>query len=276
MAETLRFLFIGDVVGQPGQVMFQKHVMRLKHEHEVDAIIVNGENAAYNGRGIGTKQITFFKHNGADVITSGNHIWGQKESYAMIQEQAEFVLRPANFPASCPGKGYTLFSCDNSLVAVINVQGRVFMQHHVDCPFKTVESLLTFLQTQTSIIIVDIHAEATSEKKSLGFFLDGKVSAVIGTHTHVPTADEGILPGGTAYITDAGFCGALYSSLGVKKEPVIKKFLTQMPQRFSVEDSGPYVLNGVIFTVNKQTGKALDIKRVRLIDDQAHEQLEHN
>ncbi len=272
MQQGLRFLIIGDVVGQTGQIMFQKHAARLKKEHMLDGIIVNGENSAYNGRGISEKQIKFFQHNGADVITSGNHIWGQRDSYGAIDKFSDVLIRPANFPSVCPGKGYALVDIAGTLVGVINVQGRVFMGQHLDCPFRAVESLLTFVRSKTNIIFIDIHAEATSEKKAMGFFLDGKVSCVFGTHTHVQIADEMILPGGTGYITDLGFCGALNSSLGMQSEQILQNFLTQMPQRFKIEKHGPYVLNGIIVAVDGETGETTSIERVRVVDDEAHRQ----
>ena len=266
-------MFVGDVVGQSGQAIFQKWVPKLREKHNVDAIIVNGENVAHNGRGILKKQINFFKHLGVSVVTSGNHIWDQRDSYQDITDFSDFIIRPANFPSACPGKGYTTFDLNGITVAVINVQGRVFMHQHVDCPFKTVESLLTMLKTKTNIIFVDFHAEATSEKQALAFFLDGKVSGIFGTHTHVQTADEMILPGGTGYISDIGFCGAVYSCLGVKKEIVIKKFLTQMPQRFKVEKEGPYALQAIIVDVDFDTGKTSKIERLYIVDEEVQDQV---
>ena len=193
----------------------------------------------------------------------------------VVQQEVGFLLRPANFPSSCPGKGYALVGVKGYLIGVISVQGRVFMQQNLDCPFKTVESLLCLLSQKTKMIFVDIHAETSSEKQALGFYFDGKVSGVVGTHTHVQTADERILPNGTAYITDLGYCGALNSTLGVKKEAVIQRFLTQMPQKFSVEKSGPFVLHGAIIDVDTITGKAVHIERVRVIDEDVHKQFAH-
>ncbi len=264
----MKFLFIGDVVGQAGQVVFEKHIARLREKHAVDAVIVNGENAANNGKGIRKKQLNFYKQLGVNVITSGNHIWDQRDSYPLLDEMSDFVIRPANYPSDCPGKGYALIDVQGTQVAIVNLQGRVFMHSDLDCPFRTIESLLTMLKTKTKIIFVDFHAEATSEKQALAFFLDGKISGIFGTHTHVPTADEMILPKGTAYTSDLGFCGAVYSCLGIKKEIIIKKFLTQMPQRFEVEKEGPFALNGVVVTVDLLSGKATSIERIRLVDSQ--------
>ncbi len=266
MAERLRFLMLGDVVGRPGRSMFQKWARRLKEEHKAHAIIVNGENSGEHGRGITPKIIKFFKHNGADVITTGNHIWYSRDVYATLDERSD-VLRPANYASACPGKGHTFFEVAGHQVAVVNVQGRVFMHEHTACPFITVESLLPLLHSKTKIILVDFHAEATSEKQGLGYFLDGKVSAVVGTHTHVPTADEKILPGGTAYLSDLGFSGAYYSMLGMAKEEIIRRFLTQMPARFRVETTGTMAMTGAVIEVDTATGKATSIERIKVLDE---------
>ncbi len=266
MAERLRFLMLGDVVGRPGRAMFQKWARSLKEEHKAHAIIVNGENSGDAGRGITSKIIKFFRHNGADVITTGNHIWYSRDVYATLDERDD-ILRPANYPSACPGKGHTFFEVGGHVVAVINVQGRVFMHEHTSCPFQTVESLLPLVHQKTKMVLVDFHAEATSEKQGLGYFLDGKVSAVVGTHTHVPTADEKILPGGTAYVSDLGFSGGYYSMLGMAKEEILRKFLTQMPSRFRVETTGPMAMTGVVIELDTQTGKATSIERVKVIDE---------
>lgn len=264
---TLRILCIGDVVGQAGRAVFQKHVSHLRRELCVDVVIVNGENSANNGRGITSRNVHFFKHNGADVITSGNHIWAAREIYGHISQNSD-LLRPANFPSSCPGSGFSLFECKGKIVAVVNVQGRIFMKENLDCPFKTMDSLLTYIRTKSNIIIVDMHAEATSEKAALGYYLDGRVSCVFGTHTHVQTADERILPQGTAFISDLGMVGALHSSLGMKKDGIIQGFLTQMPVKFAVETAAPFVLSGIYVDIDTETGKAVRIERIRIIDDE--------
>lgn len=264
---TLRVVCIGDVVGETGRSMFQKHVPRLKKELNIDAVLVNGENSGPNGRGITPRIVHFFKHNGADVVTTGNHIWAQKEIYPYLANNTD-LLRPANFPSGCPGVGVTTFACRGYTVGVINVQGRIFMREHVDCPFRTADSILSYLRSKTNIIIVDMHAEASSEKKSLAFFLDGKVSAVVGTHTHVQTADEQILPGGTGYITDLGMAGSLYSSLGMKKDAIIHNFLTQMPAKFMVETTPPIIMTGVIIDIDTSSGKTVAIERVKVIDNE--------
>lgn len=266
---SIRILIIGDVVGVPGCAMFQKHVSHLRKQYSVDAVIVNGENSSATGRGITPKIAHFFKHNGANVITTGNHIWANKEIYQYLNDHSD-VLRPENFPSSCPGKGATTFIVNNVLIGVVNLQGRIFMREQVDCPFKTADSVLTYLRSKTNIIIVDFHAETTSEKMGLGYYLDGRVSAVVGTHTHVQTADERVLPGGTAFLTDLGMVGALNSMIGMKKEPIIEHFVTQMPQRFLVESTGPFVLSGALIEVDAQSGKALRIERIRIIDSELH------
>jgi 2',3'-cyclic-nucleotide 2'-phosphodiesterase len=264
MANSLRILLFGDVVGTPGRVVFQKHVERLRNQYKADGIIVNGENSA-GGKGITSKIAKFFRHNHVDVITTGNHIWQHREIYTYLQQSSD-VLRPANYPTECPGKGVVLFNCKGYTIGVLNIQGRVFMQDHLSCPFKTADSQLTYLKAQTNMVIVDFHAEATSEKAGLAYYLDGRVSAVVGTHTHVQTADERILPKGTAFITDLGMAGALDSMIGMKKESIIRKFITQMPAKFEVESEGPMVLCGVCIEIDVSTGKALSIERFRVVD----------
>ena len=230
-------------------------------------VIVNGENSGPRGRGITSRIAKNFIHNGADVITTGNHIWAEREIYQYLN-QNNHIIRPANFPSGTPGKGATIITTlTGHSVGVINVQGRVFMRESLSCPFMAVDSLLSYLKERAQVVLVDFHAEATSEKYGMGHYLDGRVSAVFGTHTHVQTADEQILPKGTAYISDLGMVGALDSMLGMKKEPIIDHFITQMPTKFSVELTGPFVLSGVLITVDATTGKAEKIERVRILDD---------
>ncbi len=263
---NLKFLCVGDVVGAPGRTMLQKHINRIREEYGIDATIVNGENSA-DGRGITPRIMEYFKHLKIDVVTSGNHIWDKKDIIPYLQTNKD-LLRPANFPSECPGTGVTLFQVKGYNVAVINVQGRIFMKEHLDCPFKTVESLLTFVRNKAKVIFVDFHAETTAEKACLAYFFDGKISGMFGTHTHVQTADERILPHGTAFITDLGMVGALNSSLGMKKDSIIHHFLTQMPVRFMVETEGPLLLNGVYIEVDSDTGSAVKIERIRIVDDE--------
>lgn len=266
MADKLRIMLVGDVVGQPGMNVFGRLVPRLKEKHSLDAIIVNGENAAKDGKGLSAKIVDFFKLHGAAVVTTGNHVWDNKELYSALNERTD-VIRPANYPAGCPGKGYTFFTVGNHTIAVINLFGRFGIKDALDCPFRAAESLVLMLREKTNIIFVDFHGEATSEKRAMGMFLDGKVSGVFGTHTHVQTADEMIMPKGTSYLTDLGCCGALHSVIGFQFETVIPRFLYHpRASKMQVEDRGPLVLSGVIVDVDTRTGKALAIERIRLID----------
>lgn len=265
---TIRVLLIGDVVGAAGRAMFQKHIPHIKKEHKIDAVIVNGENSS-QGRGITSRIVKFFRHCGADVVTSGNHIWHNREIYGYLPSH-EDLLRPANFPSGVPGVGVTTFMCNNKTIAVINLQGRVFMKDLIDCPFRTAESILTYLRHKTNIVFVDFHTETTSEKMAMGHLLAGKVSGVVGTHTHVQTADERILPGGTAFVSDLGMAGSLNGMLGMKKEAIVEQFLKQMPTRFVVDNQPPFVLSGVWIEVDTETGKALAIERVRIVDTELH------
>lgn len=262
---TLKLLALGDICGAAGRAVFQKHIGTLKSRYQADMVIVNGENSASSGKGITSRIMHFFKHNGVDVVTSGNHIWAQREVYAYLKEHKD-LLRPANFPSSCPGVGVTTCEIGPLTVGVINLQARTFMREFVGCPFKAAESILTYLKPKTSLIIVDFHGEATSEKMGLAYFLDGQVSAVVGTHTHVLTADARILPGGTAYITDLGMAGALNSMIGMKKEPIIQQLITQMPVRFEVDTDGPFVLTGAFIEIDTISGKATSIQPIRVID----------
>lgn len=265
---TVRVLLLGDIVGAPGCAVFQKHIAKLRQEYSIDAVIVNGENSA-DGKGITPRIAKFFKHNGVDVVTTGNHIWAKREIYSYLSENKD-VLRPANFPNGCPGVGVTTFACGAFTIGVINLQARTFMREQVSCPFRAAESILTYLKTKTSIILVDFHGEASSEKMALAYYLDGQISALVGTHTHVQTADNRVLPGGTAYITDLGMAGALNSMIGMKKNAIIQSILTQMPTKFEVETQGPMVLCGVWIDIDTHSGKALAIERVYIVDNDVH------
>lgn len=267
MKKTIRVLLLGDVVGNIGRCMFQKHIKAIKAEHNIDFVIVNGENSNNNGRGITSRIVNFFKHNGADVVTSGNHIWDQYEIQAYLQSHQD-LLRPANFPAACPGSGFTIVDCGGILIGVINVQGRVFMRDHTDCPFRAVDAILADMKTKTDIILIDFHAEATAEKLAMAYYVDGRVSAIVGTHTHIPTSDQRILPQGTAYVTDLGMAGSLNSMIGMTKESVMPTFLLQMPSRFIVDTKPPVVMSGVWIEIDVETGKAVAIERVHVIDEE--------
>lgn len=264
--ETIRILLVGDVVGPLGCAIFQKHIDSLRKKFNIDGVIVNGENSSPRGRGITSKIVNFFKHNGADVITSGNHIWADKEIYAYI-DQNEDLLRPANFPSDAPGTGVTVFNCKGVTVGVMNLQGRVFMSQFVDDPFRSADTNLTFLRNKTKVILVDFHAETTAEKIGIAHYLDGRVSCVVGTHTHVQTADERILPKGTAFITDLGMCGSLNSMIGMKKESILYNMKTQMPTKFEVDNEPPALMSGVWVEIDVNSGKALKIERFRVVDE---------
>ncbi|MGM0366177.1 MAG: TIGR00282 family metallophosphoesterase [Actinomycetota bacterium] len=259
----MKVLFLGDIFGKPGRNAIKKELGPMVEEENIDVVVANGENAA-GGLGITPQVCDTLLGMGIDVITSGNHIYKKKEIYPYIKEQPR-LLKPANYPPSTPGKGYHIFSGPKTAgrkVAVLNLCGRVFVEN-LDCPFRSAEKLLADIRRQTNIVIVDFHGEVTSEKVAMGWFLDGKVSAVIGTHTHVQTADHRILPEGTAYITDAGMVGPRDSVIGVKKEIIIERFLNVMPQKFVVA-TGDVCINGVIIDINNITGQAAAIKPVNM------------
>ena len=256
----MKILFIGDVVGQPGRNAVKALLTTLRSRHTVDFVIANGENSA-GGSGITPKIAEELFAAGVDVITSGDHLWDQKEVMGLLAEEKHF-LRPMNYPLEVPGHGSGIFETKKSIsVAVLNAQGRTFMQPALENPFLLAREEVKRLREQTKIIFVDFHAEATSEKIAFGRMLDGQVSAVVGTHTHVQTADEQIFPGGTAYLSDAGFTGPHESVLGREIEPVIKRFLTAMPQRFEVA-TGRVLLQGALIEISDSDGKALKIQRI--------------
>lgn len=257
----MKILFIGDVVGSAGRRAVKKLLPQIKKENEIQLTLANGENLA-GGIGITSGVAEELFSDGVDIITSGNHVWDKKDVFSLIEREKR-LLRPANYPAGVPGFGSTLVSMDDGWeVGIINLCGRVFMPA-LDCPFRVAEREIKKLKEKTSLIIVDIHAEATSEKVALGWFLDGKVSALIGTHTHVPTADEKILPQGTAYITDAGMTGSTKSVIGIKTELVLERFLYQLPVRFEVAEE-EVVLSGVVIDLDLATGKANSIERIQM------------
>jgi metallophosphoesterase (TIGR00282 family) len=228
----------------------------------IDLVIANAENAA-GGMGVDVKSAEELFSGGAHVLTSGNHIWKKKEIYPYLEKQVN-LLRPANYPAGAPGRGWVEWRNERGLRAlIVNVQGRVFMPSHVDDPFRCVDAIIQEHGDHSLVVIVDMHAEATSEKNAMGWFLDGRVTVVYGTHTHVQTADERILPRGTAYITDLGMCGALDSVIGIEKEAVIDGFLTQLPRKFEVAREN-VVVQGIVIEVDEETGKAREIRRLRI------------
>jgi len=256
----MKVLFIGDVVGEPGRHAIKELLPKIVKREKIDFVIANGENAA-GGSGITPMLVDELLGYGVDVITSGDHIWKRKEIVDRISQDAR-ILRPANYPRETPGFGSTVVASKAGIeVGVINVQGRVFMQA-IECPFKAAKAEVERIKNKARVIIVDIHAEATSEKIALGFFLDGSVSAVIGTHTHVQTADEKILPNGTAFLTDAGMTGPFDSVIGRKKEQILSRFISQMPVKFEMADKD-IQLHGVVIDIDEKTGKANSIKRIQ-------------
>ncbi len=255
----MKILFLGDVVGKGGRRVVSRLVPALIEREGIDFAVANCENVA-GGKGVDRKGVEELLAAGMDILTSGNHIWQRREIIEYMRD-SDVVLRPANYPVGVPGFGYsTRRSRTDVPVGVVNLSGRVFLEP-VDCPFRTVESILPKLKRQVAVVIVDMHAEATSEKLAMGWFLDGQVSAVIGTHTHVQTADERLFPGGTAYITDAGMCGPVDSVIGVKREQAIERFRTQMRVRFEVA-SGRCQVQGVIIEVDESSGLARGVSRV--------------
>ena len=266
MKTTIRVLFIGDIIGTLGRMMLQKYLQSLQQKFSIDMTIVNGENSYNNGRGITSRIVHSLRHMGVDVITTGNHVWDQNDIHEYMKQNTH-IIRPANFPSECPGVGVMTFNCQGKEVAVVNIQGRVFMKETLDCPFKIMDTILSYLKHKTNIIVVDFHAEATAEKICLGYYLDGRVSCVVGTHTHVPTADERILPKGTGYITDAGMVGSLNSSIGMKAAQMIERFKTQMPNRFVVDTEPPVILTGIWVEIDIETGKTIHIERIKVIDE---------
>lgn len=263
----MRILFIGDVVGSNGREMVKGYISSLKRKFNPSVTIINGENAAH-GKGITEKIYREFLELGAQAVTLGNHAWDKKEIFEFIDE-AKYLVRPANYPEGTPGNGLVFLNFNDVEIAVINLQGRTFLPA-IDCPFKKADELINIAKKRTKIIFVDFHAEATSEKIAMGWYLDGRVTAVVGTHTHVQTADERVLPEGTAFITDVGMTGPYDGVLGVTKEAVLKRFLTNLPVRFEV-DEGRGQLSGVIIELDKNTGLAKSIKRIQINDD--HQEL---
>lgn len=255
----VNLLFIGDVVGRPGRQTLQRLLPRLVDRYSADLVVVNGENAAA-GFGLTRDTMRELLDAGVDVLTTGNHVWDKREICGQIDDFSR-VLRPLNYPGAPPGRGYGIFQTSAGYkVGVLNLEGRVFM-NALDCPFRAADGALAELRQETQVILVDFHAEATSEKVAMGHYLDGRASLVVGTHTHVPTADEIILPGGTAYQTDAGMTGSRDSVIGIRKDLAVEKFLSQMPVRFEVAKKDPW-LCGVFCQVERATGRAVAIERI--------------
>ena len=255
----LKILFIGDIVGRPGRKILKNCLKEIINEEGVDLTIANGENAA-GGFGITYDVAQEIFGAGVDLITMGNHTWDNRDIYHVLEEEPR-IVRPANYPEDTPGQGYYIIETAKGVsVGVVNLLGQVYLEA-LRCPFRVADECLAKIKKRTNVVIVDFHAETTSEKVALGWYLDGRATAVFGTHTHIPTADERILPKGTAYMTDVGMTGPLNSVLGIDPEIVITKFLTKLPARFEVA-RGPVKLDGVIFEVNEY-GLATSIKRIQ-------------
>jgi len=260
----LKILFFGDIVGKIGRKSLQKVLPELRQEYDPDLVLTNAENLAH-GKGITEKTIKEMQEVGIDFFTSGNHIWKKTGAEEILEQQENRIIRPANYPEGVPGQGYQIVNVGTKKILVINLIGRVFFAEDFDCPFRKFDQIAKHLQKEwkeMAAIIVDFHAEATSEKVALGHYLDGRVSAVLGTHTHIGTADAQILPQGTAFLADIGMVGAADSVIGVDKENVIKKFLTSLNYTFVIPEEGKTVVNAVYLEVDSQSQKATAIKRV--------------
>ncbi len=262
----MKILLVGDVVGRPGRVIVEREVLPLREAESIDLVIVNCENAA-GGAGITPAIAEELFSAGVDVLTSGNHVWKRREACELLRLDHR-VIRPANYPEGAPGMGSTVVETLAGVkVGVLNVMGRVFMDA-IDCPFRAAEREVARLSMVTPIIIVDMHAEATSEKVAMGWFLDGKVSCVFGTHTHIPTADERLLPRGTAFITDVGMTGPYDSVIGRRVDQILERFLSHLPTRAEVAE-GNIQLRGLLVEINQMTGKALSVERITRVMDGA-------
>src|ERR1700716_1126904 len=255
----LTVLFLGDVVGEPGRNAVIARLPELKEQHGLDFIVVNGENAA-GGRGITGKIAIDLLRAGVSVVTTGDHVWDQKDILSFIDTEPR-LLRPLNYPAGAPGSGSIVLETAKGKIGVINVQARTFMQPILENPFRAMEDAVAKMREETANIIVDLHGETTSEKIAMGRFLDGKVSAVLGTHTHVQTADEQIFPGGTAFLCDAGMCGPVNSILGRAIDPILNRFISNLPASFPVA-GGEVRMRGALIEIDETNGRALRIRRV--------------
>lgn len=256
----MKIAFLGDVVGRAGRRTTADVVPRIREQHRADLVIANLENAA-GGFGVTEKALSELERAGVDFFTSGNHIWDKREGVALLDATSHMV-RPANYPAGAPGKGFRVTSVGDTSVAVVNIQGRVFMPS-IDCPFRAVDKCLDQIGSGCAIKLVDIHAEATSEKVAMGWYLDGRVSLVLGTHTHVPTRDARILPNGTGYVTDVGMTGPYDSVLGVSKTKIIQRFLDMRPTRFETA-SGDLRCDYVVAEIDESTGRTMSIDHLQM------------
>ncbi|MHA2612250.1 MAG: TIGR00282 family metallophosphoesterase [bacterium JZ-2024 1] len=258
----MNILYIGDIVGRPGRKMVAHHLLHLRKQKSVDVVVANAENAS-GGKGLTPAHFQDLLHAGVDVITLGDHVWDKKEIIPVLA-QTDFLLRPANYPPLAPGKGAVVLSFQRQPIAFLILQGRVFMNPPIDCPFQTAERLLPELKKHTPVILVEIHCETTSEKMAMAWFLNGAVSAVVGTHTHVPTSDARILSGGTAYITDIGMTGPADSVIGMEPEDIIQRYRTGVFRPFRTAKTGNAVLNAVLISVDPASGKSLSIEHISL------------
>lgn len=254
----MKIMLVGDVCGRPGREAFARITPALRKEKNIDVVIVNGENSA-GGKGFTRKSFEALRRGGADVVTSGNHVWDKREVLEFIDDEP-FLLRPANYPHHAPGRGWCLYPWRAKSIAVMNLSGRVFMPT-LDCPFQTAERLLREIGDKADVVILDFHAEATSEKMAMGWHMDGRAQIVVGTHTHVQTADERILTNGTAYITDLGMTGPMDSVLGVRKSRILERFLTGRPTRFDLAE-GPCVYSALIVEIDEKTNRPTSLERV--------------
>ena len=257
----MKCLFVGDVVGKPGRRVLLHHLEAVRKQHAIDFVIVNAENAA-GGFGITEKIATQLLDNGVHCLSNGNHAWDKKEALTFIERQPA-LLRPHNYPEDTPGTGWRVFNAGNIKVGVLNLMGNVFMHPVLECPFRLADKVLAEKPDDVNVVIVDMHAEATSEKQAMGWHLDGRVSAVVGTHTHVPTADERVLPQGTAYISDIGMTGNYDSVIGMDRHISVKRFITKLSERYQVAD-GPASLCAVIIDIDEHSGQSRSISRLRL------------
>jgi len=256
----MNIMMIGDICGQPGRRTAAYFIPILKEQYNLNLVIANGENSA-GGVGITANVLKELLEMGIDSITTGNHVWDKKEVFDFIDTEDDYLIRPANYPPGTPGKGYHILTIQNHKVAIVNLLGRVFMPP-IDCPFRAADQILSEIKNKCEVIIIDFHAEATSEKLALGYYLDGQVTCVAGTHTHIQTADERIFPHGTAYISDIGMVGSWNSILGVDKEPVIKKFLTGLPAKFNVAADTEAIFCAIIIKIDS-ANKITEIIRIQ-------------
>jgi metallophosphoesterase (TIGR00282 family) len=260
-----KILFLGDISGRSGRKIVKQCLKELVEKYTPSLIIANIENAS-GGLGVDLKCIKEIQNCGVNLLTSGNHIWSRKEIFPYLENESAKIIRPANYPDGAPGKGFTIYELpDGTKLGVLNIIGRVFIGDLTDCPFKAADKIITANLSTSDHIFVDFHAEATSEKVAMGYYLDGRVSAVVGTHTHVQTADERILPKGTAFITDVGMCGPHDSIIGADIEPILKRFTTGLPNKFESQ-KGRGQLNAVLIELSNEKNKANSITRINLVE----------